>query len=256
MNLSIWAGQQNSINVDGKTSKYDNHMNNKGASNTVYAGGINLLDVRIEQKRKEAQKKAWKVVSDAWDNDKNIDRSIEERREHYEKMRNVMKEYSDLIVADKQRMEELKEIYNVLPDSQEQQDLDLLIKEQNYWKCMDNTNLTKEEWKQLEEIHSRPLTEYQQMALNLNDRITGNKKEIEKVLRLMQDDVADITSISIERLKSHAMADANNQADAIMAAAGKEIIGMVVEEAKENIDEKLEEEKEKAVSGTEDTGFQ
>ena len=55
-----------------------------------------------------------------------------------------------------------------------------------------------------------------------------------------------VEDIMVERLKSHGMVDAREEADDIMEAAGKEILGMLVDEAKEKVDEKQEEEKEKA----------
>ena len=61
---------------------------------------------------------------------------------------------------------------------------------------------------------------------------------------------AIITATELERLKSHAMLDAEEQAEDIMDAATKEIMGMLVDEAKEHIDdefeEKIEDAKEKA----------
>ena len=55
-----------------------------------------------------------------------------------------------------------------------------------------------------------------------------------------------ITATELERLKTHPMVDAGKQADAIMDEASKEIVGMLVDEAKDHIDEEAEKEKEKA----------
>ena len=55
-----------------------------------------------------------------------------------------------------------------------------------------------------------------------------------------------ISATELERLKSHAMLDAGKQADAIMEEVSKEIVGMLVDEAKEHIDDEAKEREEKA----------
>jgi len=50
-----------------------------------------------------------------------------------------------------------------------------------------------------------------------------------------------LTDITIERAKSHAMVDAQEQADQIMEETSEEVIGMLQQEAVDHIDEKLEE---------------
>ncbi len=55
-----------------------------------------------------------------------------------------------------------------------------------------------------------------------------------------------ISATKLERLKSHAILDAEKQADSIMEEASKEILGMLIDEAKEHIDEEAEKQEEKA----------
>ena len=57
---------------------------------------------------------------------------------------------------------------------------------------------------------------------------------------------AIIRGVKLERLKSAPMVKAQNEADAILDAASKEVIGMIMEEAKDTMDEKSKEEQEKA----------
>lgn len=55
-----------------------------------------------------------------------------------------------------------------------------------------------------------------------------------------------IRQTKIERLKSNSMGAAFEQADAVMGAASDEIMGMLIAEGKDHIDEKQEEEKKTA----------
>ena len=55
---------------------------------------------------------------------------------------------------------------------------------------------------------------------------------------------ATIRSTRIERLKYHAMSDAQEQAEDILDAARDEIVGMVFEEGKDHVDEEAEEREE------------
>ena len=50
----------------------------------------------------------------------------------------------------------------------------------------------------------------------------------------------------IDRLKSQDMLKADDSADRILDAAEKDVLGMVIDDAKENIDKKMEEEQKKA----------
>ncbi len=61
----------------------------------------------------------------------------------------------------------------------------------------------------------------------------------------MKEDVAKIKTIRLERLKSDPMVEAEKNADQIMENASKEIIGLLKQEAIDNMDEKQQEAEEK-----------
>jgi len=113
-------------------------------------------------------------------------------------------------------------------------------------------DLPGEEFARLKEIHEAPLTEYQTSALEINDRAGNLKKQMEDTRRQMMDDTANINRIKLERLKEHPMVDAQNAADEIMDAANKEIIGMLVQDAKDHVDEQMEEAEKKAEENMEE----
>lgn len=184
----------------------------QGKRKNFFAGNTNLANDPIAEKRKEAQEKAWKVVSDAWDADKAIDKSVEDRQNHYNEMLEVVKEAQSYLKDINTQIDALKEEYGI-------------TKETEY-----------KDWP----------SEYKQRYFELNKQASEFKKQIYDADKLMKDDIADIKAIALERLKSDPMADAQKTADAIEAAMNEEIIGMAMQQAKDHIDEKMEEAEEKA----------
>jgi len=184
----------------------------QGNRKTFFAGNSNLANDPIAEKRKEAQEKAWKVVSDAWDADKAIDKSVEDRKNHYNEMLEVVKEAQSHLKDINAEMDALKEEYGITEETE------------------------FKDWPD----------DYKQRYLELNKQASEFKKKIYDADKLMKDDIADIKAIALERLKSDPMVEAQKTADAIEAAANEEIIGMAMQQAKEHIDEKMEEAQEKA----------
>ncbi len=90
-------------------------------------------------------------------------------------------------------------------------------------------------------------------ALNKAEKHFG--KQIEEGKKYENRTLQALTDIKIERAKSDPMADATSEAEAVMEAAGKEVVGMLFDEVKEHMDaendkkraeaeEKAEKEKE------------
>lgn len=212
---------------------------------SIYAGNAAFADP-IAQRREEARRQAWNVVKNAWDSDRYVDDSIQSKRDHYAELAKLREELrAGLSDADSQK-ESARELFAVSKDSKEQQDLELLEKEQDIKNGVLHEGLTEEELARLEEIHKTPLTEYQSYVLEVNDRAGELKKQLEDAEKQMRDDTANINRMKVARLEEHAMVDAQKAADEIMDAANKEIIGMLVEDAKDHVDEQTEETKEKA----------
>lgn len=250
MGLTINAfGISNATDIAGQNIEQIGAKQNK---QNVFGGNLNLANDPIAKRREEAQKQAWKVVKDAWDNDNSVDESMQVRRDHYAEMEALQREATAELADVNDDKEVLRELYDVAEDSKEQQDLELLEKEQDYKNGVSLESFSKEELDRLGELHQQPLTEYQERALELNDRAGNLKNQIQDATRQMQDDTADLRSIKQERLKSNPMLEAQQTKDAIMEAANDEIIGMLVQEAQEHIDEKMEEAKEKAEKSMEE----
>lgn len=88
--------------------------------------------------------------------------------------------------------------------------------------------------------------DYKSMMAELSEQAGVWQKRIADADKLMRDDIADVRSIEIERLKSSPVQEAKEAAEAVMEAANDEITGMLIGESKEHIDEKFEEAKEES----------
>ena len=235
------AGFNNSVHMGTKDGQ-----SVRTVKNAAFGGATKLGEDQVAKRREEARKQAWKVVENAWKNDRSVDDTIQSHRDSYAELENRKKGALAAIDETNQQKETLREQCGVDADSQEQQDLLLLEKEQDYKNGVLDEGLTDEEYDRLAEIHKKPLTEYQKQALELNNYAADHKREIRGADYGMTAEKQNVSRIKLERLKTHAMVDAQGAADDIMDAANDEIIGMLVQEVKDQQDEKMDEAKEKA----------
>lgn len=221
-----------------------------GKNLTLSAGNItgrgSQLESRIQQKRDQARKQAMKLINDAWDADKKAADGIDALNKDKQNQLNRLSEYKQSLKEADEREKQLQEEYNIDPDSQEQKDLELLKKYQNYSNGSDYADFSKEEVERLKELQNTPRTEYQDKALMLN----GYRGEVRNQISMAEYKLMAISESvhdsKIDRLKSQDMLKADDSADRILDAAEKDVLGMVIDDAKENIDKKMEEEQKKA----------
>lgn len=232
----------NKVNANGK----ENRKEDKNGKMSFFAGETNLVNDPVAQKRKEAQKLAMKIVKDAWESDKTIDDSINGRKTLYTEMYALREEERKQLSEIEEQEKQLQEAYGIDSESKEQKDLELMKKQQDFLSGVSSEGLSKDEMKQYASIDKENLTEYQKRALELNAMAGVHKIKIREATRQMKDAMYDIKNISLERLKSDPMVDAKKNAKTIMDAANEEIFSMLVNEAKEFIDEEMEEKKEAA----------
>ncbi len=240
MGISILAANKNGLFANNENT-IKNGQDNKEAKGgkSIFAGSFNLQNNNnIELKRKLAQKRAMKIVSDTFASEQKIDGSMDEMRAQQLKQETLENKKS--IKEIQEQREKLMGDYNVTEESQEHKDLELLRKETSGGKLSD------EEKERLATIHENGLTNYQKDMLELDgqeevyQRLASQK---ESAFKSISGSLADM---QIERLKKHPMVDSTKQADEIMEAANKELVGDLYAEAKDHIDEKMEEAKEKA----------
>lgn len=245
--LSIYMGENTRAM---RRQEMEGQQSGRGKKKTVFAGELGGIQDNILLKKQQAQKQAFKVVTDTWSGDKKIDNDLKERRERIKSLRgevqNAGKELNE--IADRQ--EELRQCYGVDADSAEQKDLELLLKSREAQRNPE-VSLTKEEREHLAAIQGQERTEYQSRALELDasgDYYRNIIAESEKQIKVEN---SIIRETKLERLKKDPMVAAQKQADAIEEAAGKEILSMLIEEGKEHIDEEQAEKKEQAAEAKE-----
>lgn len=212
--------------------------------NVIFAGELPLHKDRITLCRQEAQKKAMELIQNAWNVDCKTDQSMAEYKERAEQQRKELKLNQEKIAECDARKENLREGYGVDVDSQEQKDLELL--EKMYYPESSYEELTEEEQERAKELMKGPLTEYQQKCLEIDGEKRVFKNRAENAQTGIEVYNGALTDMKIERLKFHKMTDAQNNAKKVMEQASEEIQGILVEAAKDHVDETYEEQREAA----------
>lgn len=196
-NISFYMGDNA---IQGRHNAEKNTGKEKG-SKTIDGRGTAAASDSIAAKKVQAQKKAMKIIGDAFAGDKQIDDDLNERRE---KVRTLQKESGENKAAMKDLQDQREKLLaqGYAADSDEVKNLDEQVKS------------------------------YAELISDAEDEI--------------QMENAVVRQSKIERLKSDPMVKAREQADSVMEAASDEILGDLIAEGKQHIDEKMEEEKKKA----------
>lgn len=211
----------------------------------------NSTEQRIEAKRALARKQAMKLVGDAWKRDES---GLSWRDELSNAKTKTLDKIQDLVSMKKDidnTIENYRQEYGVDIDSQEQKDLELLQKYQSNKNGSSFDSFSKEEVERLKELQNTPLSDYQKKALEQNGAKGALDIEIQKLTNEVAGITESITGAKIDQLKSQDMLNASEAAASILESSDKEILGMMIQEGKASIDEKQEEEKEKAKEASE-----
>lgn len=187
---------------------------NKKNNMTIFAGNLSGGDLteRISQKMQDARKKATKLITDQLGVDSEISQGMDERRDH---------------------VKELAEEKKLMQD---------------YQKAAEDTLAMAEKWETStpeEEAEKQAMIKEQEEALKYYKTMEQQKAgEI-------QGENTVIADTRVELLKHNAMADVQNNADAILDAASEEIIGMIWDDVRDHVDEKFQEEIDQAKEAAE-----
>ena len=242
MSLTIQAphANMNAYEIgDDETRK--NKVSDKG---TIYAGDLQFAQTTgnaASDKKQSARKQAMKLIRDAWDSDnKAVSQRDQIAQQKEEKLKEV-RECNEELKQIRESKEIARQSYGVDSDSQEQKDLELLEKYQDYQKGVQTDDFSKEEIDRLKELQNTPLTDYQTRALQLNaqkDAILDRKDRAQRKVTALTEAAADA---KLDQLKSQDMQKAQDAADELLDASDKDAFGMLIQDA---VDHK--EEKEKA----------
>lgn len=231
----IQQNEQNSVFISG-VKKQEENGKGKVQKGSVYVGKLQDTSDSIMEKKERALQKARKLIFDQAAADEKIDAEMEEHyrmQEEYDAMRG---EANQNIKNINERKQQLQQEYGVADDSEEQKDLELLIK-------AEKQPLTEEETKRLKEMP--PLTEYQEAALREEGKKEYWENKKEQAEAGIKAEGSVVTAVKLELLKSAPMSDCQKQAREIMEEASKEVIAGLMEKVKETVDQVREEAEEK-----------
>lgn len=248
MSISIKAGQ-------GSSDVYPAAQESSQPRKTIDARNLKGLDPKrsgIDKKRENARKQAMKLVQNAWNRDaksaaeqKDLEAQKADKLTEVQKLTEQMKNIEET-------KKNLQEKYGVDPDSKEQKDLELLEKYQNNVTGASFDSFSEEEKERLKELQNTPFTDYQKEVLRQNSVKSALSREVERKNREVAALQEAVTDSTIDQLKSQDMLKAQDAAGQILDASGKEILNMLIQEGRDNIDEDAKEEQEKAEKAQEE----
>lgn len=251
MGLTIYLGGQSGTTASdliGQSTK-EKRKGSIDARNFQLNGEENPL---IAQKRQSARKQAMKLIGDAWKRDEKSSQQVKAMQDAKAQTAEELQQWKSKLNGIDEKRKFLQEEYGVDPNSQEQKDLELLIKYQDNKSGTLYEDFSEEEIERLKELQNTPLTEYQKMAIQVNatkDYYMQEKDRCESSLRAM---TASITDAKIEQLKSQDMEKNKEAADAVLEAANQDILGILMQEGKDKIDEDQKEQQEKVEKAQEE----
>lgn len=243
---SIFVGNQNGRNQADNRRVQEEQENEKKQGSTLFAGNLNITQDTIFAKKQKAQKEALKGVLEQFVSDKKMDDGIEEQKNRIIELESNISNIREEIKQIDTAKEALRNEYGVDIDSQEQKDLEILEKQRrNSVLGIRSTEdmLTQEEWDRLQNME--PLTDYQKLALDVGSKRDTLEKEDMDLQKEILGTSASIEYTKQELLKSDPMVKQQKLADKILEASSKEIIGALIDEAKEHIEEEQKEKEEK-----------
>lgn len=199
----------------------------------------------IAERKAQAFEKARKIVSDAFKGEKKIDAELQELRDLSARLTEDNKEKLDQISQNKAEMDWLQQTYGVTEDSQEQKDLEILMKKNDSY-YDPSVQLTEDEQKRYQEIMSEGQTEYQSRMMERHTENNRLQREMQENLAAIHANGSALRFVKGERLKSSPIKDAEDAAEKMLAAESDAIQGELVGSALDHMQEELQEKVEDA----------
>lgn len=252
--MKIESNQINNTFTNIQNNKTEDEKNSSSSkksdttSEIVYAGDLNLNSNNIDGKKLQAQKKALKTILDQFKNENRSDKNVSELKDKQNELFKDMDTNISAIRDMKQSKQELKDAYGITDDSIEQKDLEQ-VEQKNmglYVKSiLQPDKMSEAENTKLQNVLDS-LTDYQKEAFRYDtmDYILQKRvnSETDSILSINQ----ALSGIKLEKLKVHPMLDAQKQAAGIIKNAGEEVIGAIMQQVKDKVDDTVEQNIEKA----------
>lgn len=208
-NISIFMGDD-ARTVNGKGTEDKASKNTKAAKGTFFAGDFGAKTDKVEQKRKQAREKAMKVITDTFNGAMKVDADIDAERQRAAELTEEMGNAG----------KELKKLEDMKAELREAMGLD--------------------------EESAKKNPEYMARADEIDRDGDVYREIIDKSENELIKSNLTVEAMKVEKLKSAPMIEAQETADDIMEEAGKEIVGMLLDDAKEHVEEEQEKEWEEA----------
>ncbi len=249
MKITVRANQNGQgLEIAGNSGgrETDRNMNRRNGSISAsgWTGNNGTAD-QIAQKRKNARTQAKHLIDSAWNKDRKIAQGIQNSQEIMKQKEAQNATRSEQLKDLSRQKKDLQEAYGIEDGSQEQQDLHLLEKYQNY-KQGRYTDFSEEEISRLKELQNTEMTEYQKKVLELNgvaNQIQSEMAQNSATIQRMEDSIRDDQK---SQLGSQTMRDAQDAADAVLEATEQDVMGMLIQDSRDHIDKTMEEEQKKA----------
>ncbi|MDE5932437.1 MAG: hypothetical protein K2H40_08150 [Lachnospiraceae bacterium] len=254
MVVQLYGEKHHKTVIQNKYAAEHDEQGQKKGGNDSLQNGLSI-NVRGESdavlmRKQIAKKRAKKAIEDAWSGDRKIAADVEKRKEHLQEVRDDISRRTGYIMAYEEKKAQLKEEYAIDEDSEAYKKL-LEKREQSL--VNPEVVLTQAEKERLAEIDEYE-ARLREMDVTIHEfqteRVTGLR-----TLESVEDvEIASIAAIHMEQTKFDEMLKAQKAAGKIEAAAGENVFDMLVDEAKEHINETLEKKREEAKEKAEKEG--
>lgn len=207
-NISVFMGDD--ARTVGKGTEDKASKNTKAAKGTYFAGDFGAKTDKVEQRRKQAREKAMKVITDTFSGVGKVDADIDVERQRAAELTEEMGNAG----------KELKKLEEMKAELREAMGLD--------------------------EESAKKNPEYMARADEIDRDGAVYREIIDKSENELIKSNLTIEAMKVEKLKSAPMIDAQETAKDIMEEAGNEIVGMLLDDAKEHVEAEQEKEWEEA----------
>lgn len=244
MNISI---NSNDRQISDQVIRKSSEKSKDQKSNIVYAGNLSGRNNPVNEKLENAKKQAFKLVSDAWDSDRDFQKKMKELRDFISEKKAEKSDAEQRLSGAYETADALKKEYQIDDESTEQKDLEWLISYEKGLKTGESfkdIEQMKKDSARAKEIRSN-FTDYQHKMYEINGQIENATKIIDDAKKSIMAARQSLTDAESENNKQHTMVDAVKEGEQIMAAANKDVIGIVFDDAIEKKEEEIREDKEK-----------
>ena len=235
------------INMGGDVGRA--RRNSSTQQNTFYAGTRNEGNDAILLKKQMAQRKAIKVVSDAFCADRKLDNEICARESEMERMKEENRQAKKSIRELETRKTEIGREYGLGEDGLSEDDWKLLEKNAEF-----PSSLSHEEASRIRELKEQGLCEYYDRCVEIDDFKKSYQNIVDENNQTIKEYQAINKAIHAARLdlKNNPMIAAGREAEQIQENVHQEIIGMLLDEGKDHVDQEMEQQVEKAEEAKEE----